>query len=168
MSYGIDLLIALLCALIAPLMIMQIKTTIKYSRYIGPDDQPIPAADAAHLDLSDPDCDVGIEVFATKSASCPVPEGEGWIREDDQPPTVSSYVNAAFGISLAIAAAALVFASFLPTVPIAWFVFAAIAMAFLCDLPRLARLFAAGQFGLLVFIPQAFMALGLFAAYRLL
>ena len=168
MSYAIDFLIAVFCAIVATLQIMQIKTTIRYSRYVGPDDQPVPIGTVTDADLSDPECDLGIEIYATKSASCPPPEGGGWKREDDQPPNARSYLNAAFGLMLATAATGLVFGETLPRIPIAWMLSAGVAVVFIVDLPRLIKLLAMGRFSLLVLIPQAFMALGLFAAYRLL
>lgn len=168
MSYAVDFLTAVICAMIATLQIMQVKTTIRYSRYVGPDNQPVPAGTVSDIDLSDPDGDFGIEIYATKSASCPPPEGHGWTREDDQPPNARSYLNAAFGLILAAAATGLVFGETLPRAAIAWTLSAGVAVLFVVDLPRLIRLVAMGRSSVFALIPQAFMAAGLFAAYRLL
>ena len=46
--------------------------------------------------------------------------------------------------------------------------FAAVALVFAVDLPRLVGHLVARQFNVLVFLPQAFMVLGVCAAYRLI
>ncbi len=69
---------------------------------------------------------------------------------------------------MAIGAVGLVLGAFLPTTPIAWMLALASAIALAVDLPRLLGQLVDRQFFLLMFMPQAIVALGAFAAYRLL
>ncbi len=170
MSYAVDFLIALICSIVAVLQIMQVKATLVYNRYVGPDGRPLPADTVIESDLMIPDSDIELEVYTTKSKSphCAPPVDDGWTRGDDRLPTIRSYVDAGFGVVLAVAVVGLVLGGVVPTTPIAWMVFAAVALIFAVDLPRLIGNLIAGQFSPLVFLPQAFMVLGVFAAYRLI
>ena len=170
MSYAVDFLIALICSIAAVLQIMQIKTTLVFQRYVGPDGQTVPADEVNVTELLEADSDIELEVFMTKSKSpnCMPPLEDGWERGDDRVPTMRSYVDASFGVVLAAAAMGLVLSGIFPTVAIAWVLFAAVAVEFAVDLPRIFKLLVSGQFSVLMLIPQAFMAVGLFAAYRLL
>lgn len=170
MAYAVDFLIAFICTIVAVLQIMQIKTTRVFQRTLGPDGRPMTADALDAAELSDPDSELELEVFMTKSASphCAPPREEGWERGDDRRPTARCYVDAGFGVALAAAAIGLVLGGSVPTAPIAWILFATVAVQFAVDLPRLFRLLFNGQFGALVFIPQILMAVGLLAATRLL
>lgn len=169
MSYAVDLLTALFCAVAAALYVSQIKSTRIYARRIGPDGQLVPGGP---IDLSAPpdeEPDVEIEVFTTLSHNphCAPPQEEGWQRQEDQPPDWKNYVNAGFGLVLAIGAVGLALGAFLPTTPIAWLLASASAIALAVDLPRLAGQFIDREVFLLMFAPQVIVAIGAFAAYRL-
>ena len=170
MSYALDLLIALICVLVAALYVIQIKATHVYTRFVGPNGLPIPAEEASRQDPDNPAPDVVVELFTTLSHNpyCAPPAEDGWHRREDQLPTWKNYVHAAFGLVLAVGAVGLVLGAFLPTTPIAWVLASASAIALAVDLPRLLGQLFDRQFFLLMFVPQAIVGLGAFAAYRLL
>lgn len=175
MIYALDLITGLLCVVVAFPLLMQLRRSPKYRRYLDGQGKPIdPKAMVRDGMQGDGTVTIEIafedlreEVFITRMKDEPMPEGDGWWLDEDSEKTYRHYLNAAFGTLLATTALCLIFALPVPGRYLAWAVFAAAATLVAVDVRRLAVLIGKQDFHPLNFIFVGLALFGAAAALRL-
>lgn len=175
MVYALDLITGLLCAVVAIPLLMQLRRSVKYRRYVDGRGNPIdPKAMVRDGLRSDGTVTVEIdledlreEVFISCMKDEPMPEGDGWWLDEGSDKGFRHYLNAGFGALLAATALALIFPLPVPGQYLAWAVFAGAAALVAVDIPRLTVLIGEEGFHPINFIFVGLALFGAAAALRL-
>ena len=161
MDAALNIVLAILCALVAIPLLMQILPRTIYRRKLDANGNPIGAAEAAALD------EVYEEVMSVRSGDPLAPQGEGW-RRDESGRELHHYLSVLLGGAMMLGAVCLLFSPALAEAlrrldaasppPV---VYAG------RDLPRLARTLCNGSFHWANFIVAGIAALAITAGLRL-
>lgn len=179
MTYALDVLIGVLCILVAIPLLMQLKRSPKYRRFVDGDGNPIDVKAlvrdgmqsdgtvTVQLDFESLNESLKQEIVVVSCADMPMPEGEGWILDEGSDKNISHFALAAYGAILAFAAFCLVFASAGLGVYAAWALFAGAAVIVLTNIPRLPTLIGQGHFHPFNFVFFGIAFLGVAVGFRL-
>lgn len=117
MAYALDLLVALLCALTAIPLLMQLRPSTIYRRTLNAEGEPE-------------------QIANIRGKDAPPPEGEGWRREPSAK-GFRHYLSFALGAAMLVGAVWLVFSPPWPSHYLAWALFAGAAFYGARGLPHM-------------------------------
>ena len=175
MAYALDLLIALLCALTAIPLLMQLRPSTTYRRSLNAEGEPIGGAAGAES-AEDRGCGavasyegdgVTEQIANIRGKDAPPPEGEGWRREPSGK-GFRHYLSFALGAVMMVGAVWLVVSPPWPSHYVAWAIFAGAALYGARGLPQLFRSLGQGALHPANYIMVGIAALGAAEGSRLI
>jgi hypothetical protein len=175
MAYALDLLIALLCALTAIPLLMQLRPSTTYRRSLNSEGEPIGGAAGAES-AEDRGCGavasyegdgVTEQIANIRGKDAPPPEGEGWRREPSGK-GFRHYLSFALGAVMMVGAVWLVVSPPWPSHYVAWAIFAGAALYGARGLPQLFRSLGQGALHPANYIMVGIAALGAAEGSRLI